>query len=60
MFKLVMSPGIDSKESIPSAYVAGRYDNPIPTRFLAPTECLKITARGNRNTCQPPMALVIK
>ncbi len=23
---------------------AGRYDNPIPTRFLAPIECLKIPA----------------
>ncbi len=33
-----MSPGIDSKESIPPAYIcslAGRYDSPIPTRFLA-------------------------
>jgi hypothetical protein len=24
--------------------LAGRYDNPIPTRFLAPTDCLKISA----------------
>ncbi len=24
---------------------AGRYDNPIPTRFLAPIECLKIPAQ---------------
>jgi hypothetical protein len=24
--------------------LAGRYDNPIPTRFLAPTDCLKIPA----------------
>ncbi len=42
-----MSPGIDSKESIPPAYVAfaGRYNNPIPTRFLlAPIDCLKIPA----------------
>jgi hypothetical protein len=22
--------------------MAGRYDNPIPTRFLAPIDCLKI------------------
>jgi hypothetical protein len=24
--------------------LAGRYDNPIPTRFLAPVDCLKIPA----------------
>ncbi len=24
--------------------LAGRYDNPIPTRFLAPMDCLKIPA----------------
>jgi hypothetical protein len=24
--------------------LAGRYDNPIPTQFLAPVECLKIPA----------------
>ncbi len=24
--------------------LAGRYDNPIPTRFLAPIDCLKILA----------------
>jgi hypothetical protein len=24
--------------------LAGRYDNPIPTRFLAPIECLEIPA----------------
>jgi len=27
--------------------LAGRYDNPIPTRFLAPIECLKIPAQYN-------------
>ncbi len=26
--------------------LAGRYDNPIPTRFLAPIYCLKIPAQG--------------
>jgi hypothetical protein len=26
--------------------LAGRDDNPIPTGFLAPTDCLKITAPG--------------
>jgi hypothetical protein len=25
--------------------LAARYDNPIPTRFLAPIDCLKITAQ---------------
>ena len=33
-------------ESIPPAYVAWqeRYDNPIPTRLLAPIDCIKIPA----------------
>jgi hypothetical protein len=106
IFKLIWSPGIDTKESIPPAYVAwdrickrlrrpgidsedsippafvvrragttnrvivparqaenrflgsikglqiraltGRYDNPIPTRFLAPIDCLKITEQDRR------------
>ncbi len=54
-FKLLRSPGIDSNESIPPAYavcsLAGRYDNPIPTRFLAPIELLKIPAL-RRLCCQ--------
>ncbi len=25
--------------------MAGRYDNPIPTRFLAPIDCWKISAQ---------------
>jgi hypothetical protein len=29
--------------------LAGRYDNPIPTRFLAPIDCLKIPAQGMKN-----------
>ncbi len=43
-FKLLRSPGIDSKESITPAYVASgdRYDKPFPTRFLAPIDCSKI------------------
>jgi hypothetical protein len=46
IFKLIRSPRIDSKEPIPSGCVAlaGWYDNPIPTRFLAPIDCLKISA----------------
>jgi hypothetical protein len=44
--KLVRSPRLDSKEAIPPACVAswGRYDNPIPTRFLASIDYLKIPA----------------
>ncbi len=44
IFKRLWSPGIDSKESIPPAYEARRAgtNNPIPTRFLAPIDCLKI------------------
>ncbi len=47
IFKLLSSPSIDSKESIPPAYVAmaGRYNNPIPTRFLwilTPIDRLKV------------------
>jgi hypothetical protein len=45
-FKTFMEPrnrfqGIDSASL---CSLAGRYDNPIPTRFLAPTDCLKIPA----------------
>ncbi len=47
--KLSRSPEIDSKESIPPAYVAmaGPYDNRMPTRFLAPIDCLKIPVLMN-------------
>ncbi len=47
IFKRLWSPGIDSKEWIRPAYVAlaGRYDNPIPTRFLAPIDSLKIPSQ---------------
>jgi hypothetical protein len=47
IFKRLRSPEIDSKESIPPVFV-GRYDNPIPTRFLATIDCSKIPARKNR------------
>ncbi len=42
-----MGPAIDSKKSIPPAYkaLAGRHDNPIPNRFLAPIDGLKIPAQ---------------
>jgi hypothetical protein len=36
-----MSPGIDSASL---CSLAARYDNAIPTRFLAPIDCYKITA----------------
>jgi hypothetical protein len=46
IFKRLWSPGIDSKEWIPPAYVAWRVGtiNPNPTRFLATIYCLKIPA----------------
>jgi hypothetical protein len=45
IFKPLWSPGIDAKASIPPAYAwRGRYDNPIPTRCLAPIDFLKIPA----------------
>ncbi len=31
--------------SVRQCSLAGRYDNPIPTRFLAPIDCLKIPAQ---------------
>ncbi len=48
IFKLLRSQRIDYKELIlPGCVVfslAGRYDNPIPIRFLTPIDCLKIPA----------------
>ncbi len=38
------SPRIDSKDSL-RILLAGRYDNPIPARFLAPIDCLKKAKR---------------
>jgi hypothetical protein len=46
ILKLLKSPKIDSKEPIPRLWsLVGRYDNPIPTRFLTPIDCLKIPAQ---------------
>ncbi len=47
IFELLRSPEIYFKESIPPAYysLAGRYDNPIPTRFLAPIHYSQIPAQ---------------
>ncbi len=47
VFKLSWSPGIDSMgtNSACLCSLAGRYDKPIPTRFLAPIGCLKIPAQ---------------
>jgi hypothetical protein len=45
IFKLWRSPGIDYSASLCS--LAGRYDNPIPTRFLASIDCTKIPALVN-------------
>jgi hypothetical protein len=46
IWKRLRSPGIDSKESV----FAGRYDNPILTRFLAPIDCSKIPAQEDNDT----------
>ncbi len=50
IFKLLRSPGIDSKAWILPANVAWRAGtiNPIPTRFLAPIDCLKIPAHTDK------------
>jgi hypothetical protein len=47
--KLLRSPGIDSKERIPPPREHGwpGVDNPIPTQFLAPIECLKIPTQDS-------------
>ncbi len=34
--------------------LAGRYDNPIPTRFLVPIDCLKFQLRYFTHSCTPP------
>jgi hypothetical protein len=49
-FKLLRSPGINSASL---CSLAGQYDNPIPTRFLAPLDCLKIPAQDSffHNSC---------
>jgi hypothetical protein len=49
IFKLLRTPGIDSKKSIPPCSLcsqAGRYDEPIPTRFLAPHRLFKNSSSG--------------
>jgi hypothetical protein len=43
IFKLFWGPGIDPASL---CSLAGRYDNPIPTRFLAPLDCSKIPAQN--------------
>ena len=40
VFKLLKSPGINSKESIPPSYIAWQAGT--TTRFLAPMDCTKI------------------
>ncbi len=45
IFKRLWSPGIDSKEWTPPAYVAWRAGT-IPARFLAPIDCLKIPTQA--------------
>ncbi len=43
-FKLLRRAGIDSTSL---CSLAGRYDNPIPNRFLAPIDCSNIPAQVN-------------
>ncbi len=60
IFKRLWSPEIDSKELIPSASLcslAGRYDNHIPPRFLAPIGFLKIPAQNK--TRQPNISIIV-
>jgi hypothetical protein len=40
--------------------LAGRYDNPMPTQFLAPIDCLKIPAVSNELTRGPPDSELVK
>ncbi len=62
IFELLRSPRIDSKEPIPPSCVlcslAGRYDSPIPTRFLALIDYLKIPAQliSNAERFKPSFA----
>ncbi len=55
IFKLLWSLRIDSKELIPPGCVAWRAGTtiPIPTRFLAPIDCLKIPAQATLATQSP-------
>jgi hypothetical protein len=45
IFKLLRIPGIDSASP---CSLAGRYNNPIPTRFLAPIDCSKIPTQTSK------------
>ncbi len=45
IFKLLRSPRIDSNSAKLCRNRVVVYDNPIPTRFLAPIDCLKIRAQ---------------
>jgi hypothetical protein len=57
------SLGIDSRlhKRLQIRALAGRYDNPIPTRFLALIDCSKIPAQ-NWNRCEfvPPQDVLIR
>ncbi len=49
IFKLLRSPGIHSKESIPPACVAADwYYNSIPSRFLTAIDFTKILVMANK------------
>jgi hypothetical protein len=45
-FRLLWSPGIDQEiDSASLCSLAGRHDNPIPTRFLVPIDFLQMPAQ---------------
>jgi hypothetical protein len=49
ILKLLRSPGKISRNRFRASLcgLADQYDNPIPTRFLAPTDCSKIPAQAS-------------
>ncbi len=54
IFELLRSLGIDTNKSIPPDYIcslAVRYDNPLPSWFLAPIDCSKIPVLGSIPCC---------
>ncbi len=53
-FKLLRRLGIDLRNGFrqPMYSLACRYDNPIPTRFLAPLDCSKIPAQFRKSWCR--------
>ncbi len=60
IFKLLRRPRIDSKKPIPPAYVVGGpVRHPIPTRFLAPIDCIKIPALKSTSDQKPEVGCTV-